>query len=332
MKIQADIKKIIPLRLNRSELAVPGSRPEIFEKAAASKSDAIFLDLEDSVAVEKKNKARENTLDAIRNINWKNKTLSVRVNPMDTIFFKKDIEKLIGFNNQKLDLIMLPKVNSEKDVMKLEKIVNRFENLYKVKKKIGFELIIETAQGLINVNKIASSSNRIESLHFGAADFAASIGAKTMSIGGTSSSYGTLEPLKKNNMKRNFFLNDIWQVALFNIVVAANAWGLRAIDCPYGNFNDDEGFNVLAKSAYSLGYNGKMIIHPNQINLANQIFSPTVDEVKEAKEILQVIEKASHQGKGAVAFKGKLLDIVTIKQAKNIVTLSENILNKSKSK
>ena len=155
MKIQADIKKIIPLRLNRSELAVPASRPEIFEKAAASKSDAIFLDLEDSVAVEKKNKARENTLDAIRNINWKNKTLSVRVNPMDTIFFKKDIEKLIGFNNQKLDLIMLPKVNSEKDVMKLEKIVNRLENLYKVKKKIGFELIIETAQGLINVNKIA---------------------------------------------------------------------------------------------------------------------------------------------------------------------------------
>ena len=138
MKNQTNIKKIVPLRLNRSELAVPGSRPEIFEKAAASKSDAIFLDLEDSVAVEKKNKARESTLDAIRNINWKNKTLSVRVNPMDTIFFKKDIEKLIGLNSNKLDLIMLPKVNSEKDVMKLEKIVNQLESFYKVKKKNWF--------------------------------------------------------------------------------------------------------------------------------------------------------------------------------------------------
>ena len=187
-------KNIVPFRLNRSELAVPGSRPEIFEKAARSKSDAIFLDLEDSVSVEKKNKARDNTIDAIRNINWKNKTLSVRVNPMDTDFFRRDVEKLISLNKQRLDLIMLPKVNSEKDVIKLEKIVNQIEKRNKIKKKIGFELIIETAQGLINVNKIAGSSKRIESLHFGAADFAASIGAKTMSIGGVHTEYGTLFP------------------------------------------------------------------------------------------------------------------------------------------
>ena len=327
MKNQADIKKIIPLRLNRSELAVPGSRPEIFEKAAASKSDAIFLDLEDSVAVEKKNKARESTLDAIRNINWKNKTLSVRVNPMDTIFFKKDIEKLIGLNNQKLDLIMLPKVNSEKDVMKLEKIVSRLESLYKVKKKIGFELIIETAQGLINVNKIASSSNRIESLHFGAADFAASIGAKTMSIGGTHNDYGTLSSISGKN-KRKFFLNDIWQVALFHIVVAAKANGLRAIDCPYGDFNDNEGFKALAKSSYSLGFDGKMLIHPKQIELSNKIFSPTEKELNDAKEMLKIIKKSSKSGKGAIAFNGKLLDIVSIKQAKNIVELNDKILLK----
>ena len=325
-------KNNIPIRLNRSELAVPGSRPDFFEKAASGRSDIIFLDLEDSVAIEKKDKARKNIVDAIRNLDWKDKILSVRVNSLDSDFFEKDISDLLEIDNERLDLLMLPKVNSPNDVLKLENIVEKIEKKYNRKKKPGFELIIETASGLINVNDIASASKRNESLHFGAADFAASIGAKTMSIGGTSSSYGTLEPLKKNNMKRNFFLNDIWQVALFNIVVAANAWGLRAIDCPYGNFNDDEGFNVLAKSAYSLGYNGKMIIHPNQINLANQIFSPTVDEVKEAKEILQVIEKASHQGKGAVAFKGKLLDIVTIKQAKNIVTLSENILNKIKNK
>ena len=325
MKNKVTIKSVVPLRLNRSELAVPGSRPEIFEKAAESDSDAIFLDLEDSVAVEKKNKARECILDAIRNLNWKNKTLSVRVNPIDTDFFIKDIEKLVGLNKQRLDLIMLPKVNSERDVMKLEKIINQIEQSNKIEKKVGFELIIETAQGLINVNKIASSSNRIESLHFGAADFAASIGAKTMSIGGPHHQYGTLSPTSSKN-ERNFFLNDIWQVALFNIVVAAKAYGLRAIDCPYGDFNDNEGFKALAKSSYLLGFDGKMVIHPNQIEIANKIFMPTKKELSDAKQMLKAIEKSSKSGKGAIAFNGKLLDIVTIKQAKNIVELHNKIL------
>ena len=239
MKNTMNKKTSIPLRLNRSVLAVPGSRPEIFEKAATSASDSVFLDLEDSVSLEKKNKARENILDAIRNINWKNKTLSVRVNPIDTDFFRKDVEKLIGLNNPRLDLIMVPKVNTDKDIIKLEKIVNQIEIRNKIKNKIGFELIIETALGLINVNKIASSSKRIESLHFGAGDFAASIGAKTMSIGGPHNEYGTLSPDTYKGI-RKFFLNDIWQVALFNIVVAAKAFGLRAIDCPYGDFNDNE--------------------------------------------------------------------------------------------
>ena len=179
--------------------------------------------------------------------------------------FEKDIEQLIGLKNKKLDLVILPKVNTEKEVDKLEKIINQKEKQNKIKNKVGFELIIETAKGLINVNKIASSSKRIESLHFGAADFAASIGAKTMSIGGPTNEYGTLSPIS-NKDKRDFFLNDIWQVALFHIVVAAKAYGLRAIDCPYGNYNDNEGFEALAKSSYSLGFDGKMVIHPNQIN------------------------------------------------------------------
>ena len=321
------IKNYLPSRLSRSVLAVPASRPEIFEKAAASKSDAVFLDLEDSVSVEKKNQARENTLDAIQNINWKDKTLSVRVNSMETDFFEKDIEQLIGLKNKKLDLVILPKVNTEKEVAKLEKIVNQIEKQNKIKNKVGFELIIETAKGLINVNKIASSSKRIESLHFGAADFAASIGAKTMSIGGPTNEYGTLSPIS-NKDKRDFFLNDIWQVALFHIVVAAKAYGLRAIDCPYGDYNDNKGFEALAKSSYSLGFDGKMIIHPNQIELANKIYTPTKKELKDAQEMLTAIKKSSRNGKGAIAFNGKLLDIVTIKQAENIVELHNKILVK----
>ena len=148
-----------------------------------------------------------------------------------------------------------------------------------------------------------------------------------MSIGGPVSDYGTLSPVS-GKMKRNFFLNDIWQVALFNIVVAAKANGLRAIDCPYGDFNDDDGFKILAKSSYSLGFDGKMLIHPKQVELANKLFSPTKKQVKDAKEMLKAIKKSSKKGIGAIAFNGKLLDIVTIKQAKNIVELQAKITDK----
>ena len=317
------------IRLNRSELAVPGSRPEFFEKAANGKSDIIFLDLEDSVALEKKSKARKNVVEAIQDIDWGRKTLSVRINSIDTDFFEKDVNSIMKTNNSRLDLLMLPKVHYEKDVIKLERIVKRLEKQKKKKKEIGFELIIENAQGLINVNKIARASKKNESLHFGAADFASSIGAKTMSIGGVEEFYGTIGKKKNKHDKRLFFLNDIWQVALFKIKLAASAYGLRAIDCPYGDFNDQEGFEALSKSSYTLGFDGKMVIHPNQIEIANKIFSPSKKEFQEAQKILNQITKASKKGHGAIAYNGRLLDIVTIKQAKNIVELYLKIMDKS---
>ena len=182
---------------------------------------------------------------------------------------------------------------------------------------------------MINVNKIARASKKNESLHFGAADFASSIGAKTMSIGGVEEFYGTLGKKKNKHDKRLFFLNDIWQVALFKIKLAASAYGLRAIDCPYGDFNDQQGFEALSKSSYTLGFDGKMVIHPNQIEIANKIFSPSKKEFQEAQKILNQITKASKKGHGAIAYNGRLLDIVTIKQAKNIVELYLKIMDKS---
>ena len=148
-----------------------------------------------------------------------------------------------------------------------------------------------------------------------------------MSIGGPSPDYGTYSP-GSDKKKRNFSFNDIWQVALFNIVVAAKANGLRAIDCPYGDFNDDDGFFALAKSSYTLGFDGKMVIHPKQIKLANEIFAPSNKDFNDAVEMLEAIKKSTKNGKGAIAFKGKLLDIVTIKQAENIVNLYNKILEK----
>ena len=252
------------------------------------------------------------------------------MNSFNTDLIKYDIEEILKFTSHKLDLLMIPKVNTAKDISDLDNIVTRYEKKFKRKKKIGFEIIIETGLGLINIEEISLASNRNESLHFGAADFATSIGAKTTSIGGIHQNYGVLE--EKNTKKRNFFLNDMWHFALFKIVLTAHSYGLRAVDCPYGNFKDKIGFESLAKSSYTMGFDGKMLIHPDQVDLANTIYSPSMEEVTEAKEILLRMDLAKKQGKGAVAFKGKLLDIVSIKQAQNIVEIEKKIKKGKKKK
>lgn len=310
------------VRLNRSELAVPGSRKDLFEKAANSEADIIFLDLEDSVSLDEKSKARDNVIEAVNDINWNNKTLSIRINSFATEFMEKDIRQILKQTSSKLDLLMFPKVNSANEVNRLEKTILYYEGVYKRKKKLGFELIIETSLGLINIKEIAQASKRNEALHFGAADLAASLGSKTTNIGGVNESYGVLNNNKKN---RDFFINDMWHYALFKILLTAHAFGLRAVDCPYGDFSDSTGFESLAKSSYTLGFDGKMVIHPSQIKLANNIYSPTLSEIKESKEILSQMKLAEKKGKGAIAFKGKLLDIVSIKQATNIVKMANKI-------
>ncbi len=319
-------KNKIKVRLNRSELAVPGSRVEFFEKAARSEADIIFLDLEDSVSINEKAFARANVIEAVNDINWKEKTISIRVNSHDTDFMKDDIKEIMKKTSSRLDLLMFPKVNNLKEVLNYDKLVTNYEKKYNRKKKIGFELIIETTLGLININEIALASKRNESLHFGAADFAASLGAKTTNIGGVNRDYGVLDI---KGEKRNFFLNDMWHYALFKVVLTAHAYGLRAIDCPFGDFSDQAGFNFSAKSSYTMGFDGKMVIHPSQIKLSNNIFSPTDKEILEAKEIIVQMRLAEKKGKGAIAFNGKLLDIVSIKQAENIVKI-DNMIKKNR--
>jgi len=311
------------LRLNRSELAVPGFRTELFEKAAKSNCDVIFLDLEDSVDIKEKKNARSNVIEAINDIDWNNKTLSVRVNAPSTSFFKDDLEQILENANNNLDLLMIPKAENVSDIKKIDKIISFYEKEKKI--SVGIELIIETTKGLINIENLAKASQRNEALHFGAADLAASMGAKILNIGGVSSDYGTLENKNNTNANRIFYLNDIWHYALFKILITARAFGLRAIDCPFGDFSDNQGFLALAKKSYAMGFDGKMVIHPNQIPLANKIYMPSDKEIHEAKQILEAMNQARTLGKGSIAFNGKLLDIVSIKQAKNVVYITEQL-------
>lgn len=311
-------------RLNRSELAVPGSNPKLFEKAAASEVDVVFLDLEDAVAPDDKVQARKNVIEAINDIDWGRKTLSVRINGLDTHYMYRDVVDVLEQTNGRLDLIMIPKVGTASDVYAVDMLVTQIETAKGSAKRIGFELIIETALGMANVHEIAAASRRNESLHFGVADYAASTKARTTVIGGPNPAYGVLTD-KDGDAPRDYHWGDMWHYAIARMVVAARANGLRPVDGPFGDFSDPDGYRAQANRAAVLGCEGKWAIHPTQIGLANEVFSPSEAEVAKARRILEAMAQAQKEGKGAVALDGRLIDIASIKQAEVLVKKAEQI-------
>ena len=307
-------------RLNRCQLFGPGSRPEIFEKMANSAADVINLDLEDSVAPGDKEKARLNAIDAINSIDWKNKTVSVRINSLDTPYWHRDVIELLENCSERLDNITIPKAGCAADIYAVDVLVSSVEQATARSKKIGFDILIESAAGLTNVNQIANSSTRIESMAFGAADFAASMGMVTTGIGGTQDGYYMHHGGEK-------YWSNPWHWAQASLVAACRSYGVLPVDGPYGDFNDHEGFLAEAKRASTLGMVGKWVIHPNQIAPANEIFSPSLDAIEEAKEIIKAMNRAKENGEGATVFKGRMVDIASIKQAEVLVKLANLIGN-----
>jgi malyl-CoA/(S)-citramalyl-CoA lyase len=311
-------------RLNRSELAVPGSNVRLFEKAAASAADVVFLDLEDAVAPDDKPQARENVIAALNDVDWGAKTVSVRINGLDTHFMYRDVVDVVEQGGAHLDLIMIPKVGTAADVYAIDMMVTQIEAAMGYEKRIGFELIIETALGMQNVHEIAGASPRIESLHFGVADYAASTRARTTNIGGANPDYAVLTDEDESGGRETHW-GDMWHYALARMVVAARANGVRPIDGPFGDFKDGDAYKAAARRAAVLGCEGKWAIHPAQIPLANEVFSPSEAEVEKAKRIIVAMAEAAREGKGAVALDGRLIDIASIKQAEVLVKTSELI-------
>jgi malyl-CoA/(S)-citramalyl-CoA lyase len=316
-----------PARLNRSELAVPGSSPKLFEKAAKSAADVIFLDLEDAVAPDDKPQARKNIIEAINDVDWGNKTLAVRINGLDTHYMYRDVVDVVENAGERIDLIMIPKVGTASDVYAVDMLVTQIEAAKGRKKRIGFELIIETALGMANIDEIATASRRNESLHFGVADYAASTKAQTTGIGGPNPSYGVLTD-KDGDKPRDYHWGDMWHYAIARMVVAARAAGLRPVDGPFGDFSDAEGFKAQARRSAVLGCEGKWAIHPSQIVLANEVFSPSEAEIVKAKRILEAMAQAQKEGRGAVALDGKLIDFASIRQAEVMVKKAEQIASR----
>ena len=311
-------------RLQRSELAVPGSNPALFEKAAASDVDYVFLDLEDAVAPGDKVQARRNVIEGLRDIDWRGlgKTISVRINGIDTHYMYRDVVDVVEQAGEHLDTILIPKVGVPADVYMVDAMVSQIEDVLQITGqlpnpldeagKIGIEVLIETTLGMANVEAIATSSPRLEAMHFGVADYAASCRARTTNIGGLNPDYP----------------GDQWHDGLSRMLVACRAYGIRPIDGPFGDFNDPDGFLDGARRAAALGYEGKWAIHPSQIELANRVFSPPPEEVDRAHRIIAALAEAAAEGRGAAQLEGRMIDAASARMAENVVAQAATIQDK----
>lgn len=310
-------------RLHRSELAVPGSNPGLFEKAARSAADVIFLDVEDAVAPDDKEQARKNIIQALNEVDWGRKTMMVRINGLDTHYMYRDVVDIVEVC-PRLDMILIPKVGVAQDVYAIDVLVTQIETAKKRDKRIGFEVLIETALGMANVEAIAQSSRRLEAMSFGVADYAASTRARTTVIGGVHADSGVLTD-KDGSGNRQYFWTDPWHAAQTRMLVACRAYGLRPIDGPFGDFSDPDGFIAAANRAAVLGYEGKWAIHPSQIELANRVYTPSAAEVDKAKRIMEAMARAAREGKGAVSLDGRLIDIASIRMAESLLAKAKSM-------
>ena len=298
-------------RLQRSELAVPASNPGMIDKAADGPADYVFLDLEDAVAPSEKVQARKNAIQALNDIDWaaKGKTVSVRINGLDTHYMYRDVVDIMEQAGDKVHTLLVPKVGVTGDLYMVDAMVNQIEQGCGYTTRVGLEALIETALGMANVESIAQFGGRLEALHFGVADYSASMRARTTNIGG-------LNPM---------YPGDQWHASITRMVIACRAYGLRPIDGPFGDFGDPDGYRDGARRAAALGCEGKWAIHPSQVALANDVFSPPEAEVTKARRIIEALRAAEAQGKGAAQLDGRMIDAASEKMANNVLVVAEAI-------
>ena len=305
-------------RLHRSELAVPASNLRMLEKAPEAGADIVFLDLEDAVAPDDKIQARKNAIEALQSQDWSKTATSVRINGLDTFWAYRDIIEIVEAVGNKLDMILVPKVGSPSDLEFVAMLLSQIEQAYGYD-PIPLTALIETAPGMANVEAIARTCpDRLEALSFGVADYAASTRARTVVIGGGTPEYAVLTDADPNG-HRELHWGDPWHFALSRMIVACRANGLRPVDGPFGDFSDPDGYKMAARRAAALGCEGKWAIHPSQIEMANEIFSPLPEEIDRAQRIMIAMKEAAAEGRGAVSLDGRLIDAASIKMAENVV-------------
>ncbi|HXZ87552.1 MAG TPA: CoA ester lyase [Candidatus Binataceae bacterium] len=291
------------MRLRRCELSTPGSNEKMIEKALGTAADVVFLDLEDAVAPNQKADARGKVIEALRTLDWGRKTRAIRMNNIETEYAYQDVIDVVEKAGEHLDLIIIPKVKAARDVFWVDTLLTQIETRLRRKKKIALEVLIEEVQALINVEEIARSSPRLEAIIFGPGDFSASQGVRMTTIGGSVTTYP----------------GDIWHYARSKIVVAARAAGIDAIDGPYADFRNPDGYREEAIRSVTMGFTGKWAIHPSQIEIANEVYSPTKEEVERARRLEAAYAKAEAEGLGAVTFDGVMIDAASVRIIRNVI-------------
>jgi len=307
-------------RLHRSELAVPGTNARAMEKAPTVGADVVFLDLEDAVAPADKEQARANVIQALGERDWSATAVSVRINGLDTHWCYRDVVDVVEARGQGLDTVLVPKVGSPSDVEFVATLLDQIEQRNGWEPgRIGIHILIETARGMANVEAISRARpDRLEAMVFGVADYAASVQARTTNIGGANPDYAMLTDPDAAG-QREMHWGDQWHFGISRMVAACRAEGLRPIDGPFGDFNDAEGYRSAARRAAALGCEGKWAIHPSQVTLANEVFTPSDAEVERASRILQAMEDGAKERKGAVSLDGRLIDAASIRMAQNLM-------------
>lgn len=292
-----------PSRLRRSCLAVPGSDPKMLGRAADSPADQVFLDLEDAVAPESKKAARHTVIEALHTHDYGSKIVVVRVNDVTTRYCYDDIIELVRGGHAQLDCLMIPKVQDAGQLWFVENLLNQLEADLETSRRLGLEVQIETGTGSVNMTEIALVTNRTETLIFGPGDYAASLGVPQLDLG----------------MIEREYPGHQWHYIMAQIVNNARAVGIDAIDGPFGDYKDPEGYRESATRAKLLGMDGKWCIHPSQVELANEVFSPTQDQFEYAAGLLESYEEALRSGRGAATYRGKMIDEASRKMAQKLV-------------
>lgn len=304
-------------RLQRSELAVPATSERFFLKARDGAADVIFLDLEDAVGERHKEAARAAAIQALQQIDWGAKTMAVRVNGLDTPWALRDIVDVVT-HCPRLDLVLLPKAGSAFDVRFVEQILSLIEREQGRDKRTGIEVLIETARGVAHAEEIAAASPRLEAMIFGVGDYTVDMRTHDVVFGRPSVRYAVLTEPGADGA-RALHWNDQWHFAMARVANACRAHGLRPIDGPYADFGDAEGYRAAARRAAALGFEGKWAIHPSQVALANEVFSPSAQEIAWARRIERLLHEAQARGDGAVGDGGVLIDMAHAKLARQLL-------------
>ena len=291
-----------PRRARRVQLSTPGSSEKMIQKAAESKADHVFLDLEDAVAPSQKREARKKIVEGLKSLDWGKKTRCVRINDLTTEYAFEDIIEVVEGAGEHLDTIMMTKVLTPADVLFADKLLHQLEKKLKLKRRIGLEALIEEVEGMQNVDAIAACTPRLECLVFGMGDFSASMGVTNKNVGETDGYPG-----------------DIWHYARFRLVMACRAAGIDPVDGPFADFRNPDGYREECKRSMILGCVGKWAIHPSQIDIALDVYSPKKEDVERARKLEKAYAEAEAKGLGAINVDGIMVDVASIRILRNTV-------------